>query len=124
MSGSRTFLPLSGSHRFDTLFREGTRVRRGGITIVAAPGKPGPPRVGLVAGRRVGGAVTRNRAKRRMRAALDRLEIVEGHDYAVVASPQVCEAPFEMVLGWVRDAMAAATDERAAATDADANETA
>ena len=124
MSGSRTFLPLSGSHRFDALFREGTRIRRGGITIVAAPGRPGPPRVGLVAGRRVGGAVTRNRAKRRVRAALDLLDIVEGHDYAVVASPQVCEAPFEVLLAWVREGMTAAVEAAGETTEADANETA
>jgi len=62
--------------------------------------------VGLVAGRRVGGAVTRNRAKRRLRAVLDRLEIAEGYDYAVVASPEVATASFATLQAWVAAAMA------------------
>ncbi len=57
-----------------------------------------------------------------MRAALDLLDIVEGHDYAVVASPQVCEAPFGVLAAWVREAMTAATE--AAGGTAAANENA
>ena len=115
VSGGRTFLPLSGSQRFDSVFALGKRVRRGGITVVAAPGGEGPPRVGLVAGRRVGGAVVRNLAKRRLRAALDQAKLEDGFDYVVIASPAVAAAKFATVAVWVREATAGAAsiEERA-----------
>lgn len=108
--GRRSYLPLSGTHRFASTFRDGTRVRRGGITVVAAPGSDGPPRVGLVAGRRVGGAVARNRAKRRLRAVLDRTELVDGMHYVVIATPAVVSASFEALTAWVQEAVAAVQD--------------
>ena len=48
---------------------------------------PGSGRVGFVAGRRVGGAVFRNRARRILRAAWRELapRIREGYDVALVA---------------------------------------
>jgi len=44
-------------------------VRKGPITVTFAPAvKPAPPQVAYAIGRRVGGAVVRNRLRRRMRA--------------------------------------------------------
>lgn len=85
--------------------RVGTRRRVGGVTAFAAPGEPGAPRVAFVAGRAVGGAVRRNRAKRRLREALRGVPLRDGCDYVVVASGAVTEAPFEVLVGWVRAAM-------------------
>lgn len=62
----------------------------------------GPPRVGVVAGRRVGGAVVRNRVKRRLREALARAELRDGTTYIVVALPGVATATYEEMLSWVR----------------------
>lgn len=48
----------------------------------------GPPRVGYTASRRVGGAVQRNRARRRLRAAVAAVmpqHARQGHDYVVIA---------------------------------------
>ncbi len=73
--------------------------------MVSAPGGEGPPRVGVVAGRRVGGAVARNRAKRRLREALARVELADGTAYVVVASPEVAEAAFGDIVGWVKRAV-------------------
>ena len=50
--------------------RTGSRRRVGGIVLFDAAGEPGPPRVAVTAGRGVGKAVVRNRAKRRMREAI------------------------------------------------------
>lgn len=86
--------------------RIGTRRRAGGITIFAAAGEPGLPRVAFVAGRSAGNAVRRNRAKRRLREALRRVPLGEGHDYVVIADDSVVAAPFEMVVSWVRAALA------------------
>ena len=49
----------------------GSRRRRGVLTVTCAPaGTDGPPRVAYAVGRRVGGAVARNRVRRRLRAVV------------------------------------------------------
>lgn len=71
------------------------------MTVIAAEGGPGSPLVGFVAGRSVGSAVARNRAKRRLREAVGRAPLRDDRDYLVVASRGVVEATFPEVLGWV-----------------------
>lgn len=69
-------------------------------------GNPGPPRVGVVAGKKkIGGAVQRNRAKRRLREALVGVPLREGHDYVVIASSTVLTASFGEVVQWLRTAV-------------------
>jgi ribonuclease P protein component len=51
-------------------------------------------RVGFTASRKVGGAVLRNRAKRRLRAAALPLLAREGHDYVLVARTATLSRPF------------------------------
>ncbi|MCE2526213.1 MAG: ribonuclease P protein component [Actinomycetia bacterium] len=84
------------------VFSHGKRCRVGGITVLWAPGHPDEVRVGLVASRRVGKAVVRNRVKRRLRAALMEIDPASGRDYVIVAGRQVAEAPFLTVVGWLR----------------------
>lgn len=99
---------LSGAGVFNEVLRRGRRIRRGGITLVSHRRDGGPPRIGLVVSRRVGGAVVRNRAKRRLRAALGQVTLAEATDYVVVATPAVTTAPFEELCGWIRDAVSSA----------------
>ncbi len=81
------------------------------VVIVASSGS-GPPRVGVVAGaKKVGGAVQRNRAKRRLREALASVPLRDGHDYVVVASPSVLTAPFGEVKRWLRRAVGEETSD-------------
>jgi ribonuclease P protein component len=65
-------------------------------------GEPGAIlRVGFTASRKVGIAVERNRARRRLRAAMDRvmpLHAVEGHDYVLVARAETIRRPFAALL--------------------------
>lgn len=82
--------------------RTGSRRRVGGIVLFDAPGEPGLPRVAVTAGKEVGGAVERNRAKRRLREAVARSPIRHGRDYVLIATPAVVEAPFEELTTWVR----------------------
>ena len=53
----------------------------------------------------MGSAVQRNRAKRRLREALDRVKLRAGHEYVVIASGAVLTAPFHQVVGWLRRAI-------------------
>lgn len=55
---------------------------------------PGPGRVAVVAGRRVGKAVDRNRAKRRLRAVLQSEGIPSGVDLVVMAKATAVTVPY------------------------------
>lgn len=64
------------------------RVALPGLLLQAAPGETGCCRVGFTASRKVGNAVARNRARRRLKALVqDILPIhaISGHDYVLVA---------------------------------------
>lgn len=79
------------------------RVRRGGksyahplLVLVTAPGSPSCLRIGVSAGRGVGNAVKRNRAKRRIRASLQELmpRITFGWDLVVLARQPMAQANY------------------------------
>ena len=74
--------------------------------MIAAPGALGAPQVGVVAGRRVGGAVRRNRAKRRLRAAISEVDLADGMAYIVIAGPEVPEVDFRQLTMWIASAVA------------------
>jgi len=60
------------------------------------------PRVGFTASRKVGIAVARNRARRRLRAAAGQVmprHAALGHDYVVIARLQTLKRPFTALLG-------------------------
>ncbi|MBM3549352.1 MAG: ribonuclease P protein component [Alphaproteobacteria bacterium] len=60
-------------------------------------------RVGFTASRRVGGAVERNRAKRRLRAAAEQVLGLKGraahdHDYVLIARAETIRRPYRLLL--------------------------
>ena len=105
-SPSKTvYLSLRTSSQFQQVFRHGSHRRSGGLVVVQAPGPVGPPRVGFVVGRKVGGAVQRNRAKRRLREAARKAPLQQGTDYVIVASAAVVDTPFDRLLRWLNTAI-------------------
>lgn len=59
-----------------------------GLLLQAAPGEEGCCRVGFTASRKVGNAVIRNRARRRLKALAGEIlpqHAIPGHDYVLVA---------------------------------------
>lgn len=87
-----------------------------GVTVEACltPGalaKPGHLRVGFTASRKVGNAVSRNRARRRLKAAAAQvlpLYGVAGNDYVLVARSETLSRPFQDLLADVASAVQAA----------------
>lgn len=77
------------------------RVRRTGksyahplVLLIASPSSAEHSQFGVSASRAVGGAVARNRAKRRMRAVLKEFSFDPGWDLILVARPGLGEAPW------------------------------
>ncbi|MBN1440474.1 MAG: ribonuclease P protein component [Anaerolineales bacterium] len=99
------------------------RVRRTGksyahplVVLVAARGENADRRIGVTAGVRVGGAVERNRARRRIREAARALSgsLAAGWDLLLVARRGALTAPYADLLGAVR-----ALFQRAGVTETD-----
>ncbi|MEE9216324.1 MAG: ribonuclease P protein component, partial [Anaerolineales bacterium] len=91
---------MSHSNRL-TSATEFRRVRRTGksyahpfVLLIASQSKSERCHYGVTASRSVGGAVKRNRAKRRMRAALRNFDLNPGWDLILVARPGLDEAPW------------------------------
>lgn len=87
--------------------------RAGGSTFALQGrdrGDGGPLRVGFTASKKVGNAVARNRAKRRLRAAAREVIAVDGRpgwDYVLVGRPDVtAAAPWADLLADLRRALA------------------
>lgn len=76
--------------------------------VISGPGEADLPEVGFVAGRRVGNAVQRNRAKRRLRAAAAQVPLRPRTAYVVVAGPEAVDAEFTRLVGWLAGAVGAA----------------
>ena len=76
---------------FDAAFEQGRRFRGRLVTLVATPNGLAHGRVGVIASRRVGGAVRRNRAKRLMREAfrLNKHLLAAPLDLVMIAAPRL-----------------------------------
>lgn len=87
---------ITSASEIDALFKQGRRVGSGPLVVLElpTPTRRGPQgRVVFVAGKRLGGAVWRNRCKRVMREAVRRAGGPwEGHDIAVMARAGTAEA--------------------------------
>ena len=112
---SRTFRPavrLSSHVEFQAVQKRGRRVAARYVTLIGRPNDRDCDRLGIVASRKVGGAVVRNRAKRRLREIFrhgqpDRA-IESGRrpfDVVVIVRRELADAPFAAVSADVEHAL-------------------
>jgi len=98
---------------FQAFRRDGRRVRRGPLTVTwLPPVDPSPPRAAFAIGRTTGGAVERNRVRRRLRAALREL-LVEDRlpqgAYLLGATAEVATMPWSALVSLLADAVTEVT---------------
>lgn len=99
----RPYVSLRGRKNFAAA-RRGDRRAAGTVVVLLSEGSPGPPQVAFVAGKKVGNAVRRNRAKRRLRAAMEQIHLRDGTACVVIARPGADEAPFDRLVDWLAKA--------------------
>ena len=112
---------LSRSGDFDRVYRDGRSHANRYLVLYAFPREEADdvgPRLGLAVSRQLGGAVERNRIKRRLRAAFERIQedLPAGHDYVLIARPGLGEAIESRGFEWLEERVAEVFQkERAAA---------
>jgi ribonuclease P protein component len=103
---------LSRSRDFDAVYRKGRSFSTRFLVVYLFPredsGEPVEgPRLGLAVPRKVGGAVQRNRLKRRLRAVFDELAdtLPPEHDYVLSAREGLAEAAEANGAAWLSEAV-------------------
>ena len=101
---------ISDRATFEALRRDGRRGRRGNITVTFVACGDGSPRVAYAVGKRVGGAVIRNRLRRRLRAVVAEASgsLTPGA-YLVAAGPGATDLSYDDLKAQVTAAMTSAS---------------
>lgn len=90
-----------------TLGRTGRKSQTAHFTVLVSPCN-GMSRLGITVSRKVGGAVTRNRVKRRVREVfrLHPQRLLASHDLLVIAKPGAGDLPLREIAGELTAAVA------------------
>lgn len=97
---------LSSARDFRSVLTSGTRARSAAASCaVLATDRLGPARVGIRAPRALGGAVIRNRANRRLRAAVPLTSLTPGADVVLTARRGALSMDFPELAASLREAL-------------------
>jgi ribonuclease P protein component len=102
-------LTLKTTTDFQRVRREGRSWSHPLVVLTACPNDRNETRLGITASKSVGGAVDRNRAKRRLREAMRRKEkesgIALGQDIVLIARAPLVKAQWREVVGALNSLM-------------------
>lgn len=95
---------LTRSTDFKRVRREGRSFAHPLVVLIVDPNQSDRTRIGVAAGKRVGNAVYRNKAKRRLREAARSLHplLATGWDVILLARIAILDAEWEELVGAVR----------------------
>jgi len=85
---------LAGRRDFGAVFTEGKSWANNLVALRALPNSLGTNRYGFAVGRRLGGAVVRNRVRRRLREAVRHTPIKGGWDLVFIARQSAIETDY------------------------------
>jgi ribonuclease P protein component len=85
---------LTKSEQYAVVYEKGSSWADGLVVVKALPNGLSFSRYGLSVGRRLGGAVVRNRVKRRLREILRSTQLKPGWDIVFIARPPAASANF------------------------------
>jgi ribonuclease P protein component len=93
--------------QFSRVFDTGLRIQGRFLTVLLTPNETGQPRLGIVASRKLGNAVKRNRAKRLIREAFRRTEPPTGRgvDLVVIPRREIFDAAYSNLESDFRNAL-------------------
>jgi ribonuclease P protein component len=85
---------LTGTRDFEAVFTNGKSCANNIVVLRALPNSLGSSRCGFAVGKRLGGAVVRNRVRRRLREAVRHVPIEAGWDMVVIARQAATETDY------------------------------
>jgi len=88
---------LKENRDFKRLYHRGQTVVGNCMVLYSQPNRLGFNRLGITASTKVGGAVQRNRARRRLRESFRLVGLKQGFDIVIVARSRAVTAPFDMI---------------------------
>lgn len=91
---------LCRNSEFQRLYRKGKTAVRSTMVIYCGKGRKSSVRLGITAGKKVGGAVCRNRAKRRIRELfrISQPQLCRGFDICIVARSRILTVPYDKLV--------------------------
>ena len=87
---------LTKNKYFQYIYKKGEKVSSANITVVFAPTKLKPIKIGITVNNKIGDAVVRNKVKRRLRAILRSLlkDLNQKYNYVIVVRPSIINLDF------------------------------
>lgn len=82
---------------YEAVYERGSRLSGALMTVFFLPNSVGIARLGIAATRKIGAAVGRNRAKRRVREVFRHTRPADALDIVVIPRRELIDAPFERV---------------------------
>jgi len=90
------------------VFEEGTTFSNSMMVLKMASNELATNRFGFTVSKRIGNAVTRNKAKRRLKEIVRTLQIKQGWDVVLIARPQIRSSEFKRIEESVSDILSKA----------------